>query len=497
VEEVERAVLALCALEPFPLFVSRVEAWAREVSTEVAWEVWRFAGLLAARELWIRAAAGQKLSALTEPASLLARAVQQTKSLPELSALALQALRVVTAHLPREGVSHAEEAEVWCSLAQTVALQPEVRPWVVRAVSELRFSGAALPRALRLYEALLAQAPDAALWARALLAWDEDNPESFRAPEWLREGLRQVVEQQSSALLAWFRVAEPSERIDLIEGMAFTCDPGPVESWLDASWEDAGEELRPVLSDALTILLDRTRDKSARRQMEQILRGTKNPAEAVRLLMQEGDILEKAETLIKLSPEGLRLWRRFGPRAFTYRPDLLREALRQASSELEAWDVASRYLAAHPGDVAHIETMQALHGGRWKKLANRALEHWLERRSKNVQALAEAAVACEKASTPCEYLHPVLEAFLLELAAQPSTPPTAAVRQAQVVARVHGLRVRKRRAPRKKKQGTQAPKERAPRAKRKARAKAPSGEETRREAEPQGAASPAETKERS
>ncbi|WP_224244907.1 DUF6109 family natural product biosynthesis protein [Hyalangium gracile] len=484
-EEVEEALLALYALEPFPRFASRVEAWGKELPAEVARATWRQAGLLAARELWLRAEHGQGSASLLEPAVLLARAAREAGDARELSEPVLQALRVVTSRLPPEGISSAQEAEAWCALAQAAALQPEARLWVVGAVSELRFSGAGLPRALRLYQALLALAPDAALWARAVQAWDAYDSEARSAPEWLQTGLRQLIETGVPAVLAWLRRAHPSERTELVECVAFTHAPELVESWVDASWELAGEELRPVLSDAISILLERSRDKGARQKLERMLQGARSLDDAARMLMDTDAPIERLEALMGLSAEGLRIWRRFGSRVLTYRAEFLREAVRQASSDSEAWEAISRYLDAHGGDPAYLETLQLLDVGERKELARRVMARWLERRANDVQALAEAVVAAGRTGAPCEYLHPLLAAFLASHLVQPSSAPTPSVKRALELARKHGVRLPKRRAARKKKPSTKAATERTPRAKAKARKKRSPGQGIAREQEPQ------------
>jgi hypothetical protein len=457
VEAVEGAVLALCALEPFPVFASRVQAWAREAPEAVGRAVWELAAQLAARELWLRGGAAKGLATLGEPAVLLARAMSELKDSPAVAALVLQALRVVTARLPKEGPSRAEEAEPWCALAQAAALQPDTRHWVVQAVSEVSFSEAALPRALRLYEALLSLELDAALWARALLRWDEHSPEASVAPGWLQEGLSRLLQAQLPALLAWLRAAERFERTALAECVASTFKRELVESWVDACWEGADEELRYVLSSAVIILLDRTRDKSVKRQLERMLRGVHSVDDAEHLLLRMEGALEQAEALLKLSPEGLRIWRRFAPRMLTYQVEFLNEAVAQASSDAEAWEAAERYLAAHGGDSAYLDVLQAMDGTQREKLSQRILTRWLEQRSNDVQALAEAAVACERRGVPCKRLHPVLEAFLLALVAQPPSEPSPAVQQAQQLARMHDIRLRKPRASRKKKEPSETP----------------------------------------
>ncbi|HYI03200.1 DUF6109 family natural product biosynthesis protein, partial [Hyalangium sp.] len=451
-EEVEGALLALCALEPFPVFASRVEAWAREATAEVARGVWELAGQLAARELWLRAAADKGLAVLSEPASLLARAAREAGASQALSALALEALRVVSARLPQTGISRAEEAEAWCALAQAAALQEDARPWVVQAVSEVRFSEAALPRALRLYEALLASVWDAALWARAFLAWDAHHPEARIAPMWLQEGLRRLIASGTPAFLAWMRTAAPTERTALVESVASTSAPDLVESWMDACWEGAEEELRHVLSEAILVLLDRTRDKNAKQKMERMLRGAQSQEDAAQILLEAEGVLEEVDALMVLPPEGLRIWRRFGSRVLTYRVEFLLVALRHASSDSEAWEIALRYLDAHEGDSAYIETLQTMDGAGREELSRRVLARWMERRANDVEALAEAAVACGRVGAPCKYIHPVLEAFLLAQAGQPPPAvPSAAVKQAQVLARDHHLRLRKRKPSGKKK----------------------------------------------
>jgi len=460
--EVEQAVLALCAIEPFPVFAHRIGAWAREVPAEVARAVWELAGQLAARELWLRAAEDEGLTALSEPASFLARAAREAEASESLPGLVVQALRVLTARLPQTGLSRVEEAEAWCSLAQAAALQPDARPWVIQAVSELRFSEQSLPRALRLYEALLHLSVDAALWARAFLAWDEHHPDAHLAPRWLQEALRQLVTTQAPALLAWLQKAEASENIALMEAVAFTCTPELVESWVDACWEGADEPLRRLLSGAIVILLDRTRDKKAKRRMERKVLSARSLEEAARILLADEGL---EEDWGELPAEGLRIWRRFAPRMLTYDAEFLSEAVRQASSLTEAREAVERYLEANRGDTAYLEALQAAERVGQEELSQQVLARWMDQCSGDAQALAEAAVASERVGIPCKYLHPILKAFLQALAAQPSSAPSAAVKQAQALARGHGVHVRKRKASRKK--AATAPTERVSHLKRK------------------------------
>jgi uncharacterized protein DUF6109 len=478
-EEVEGALLALCALEPFPVFASRAEAWARAAPAEVARAIWELAGQLAARELWLRAAEGKGHTALSEPASLLARAVREGGAPEALSAPTFQALRVVAAGLGRTVVSRIEDAEPLCALAQAAALQPSARPWVVQAVSGLRFEGAARPRALGLYQELLARSANAPLWARAFLAWCEQNPEAPNAPGWLQEGLGRLVATEASSLLSWLGGAVPSERRELIECVASACAPDLVESWVDVCWEGASEELRRELSEAIRILLDRSRLKQEGRQLGRLLRGARNMEDAERMLMEVEGAMEQVYSSMKLTGDGLRIWRRFAPRVLTYQVEFLEEAVRHASSDAEAWDAAVRYLEAHPGNPGHIEAIRTMDVLGREALARRILDRWLERRAAHVLALAEAAVAAGGMNTPCKYLHPVLEAFMRALAEQLPAPQAPVVEQARALAHEHGYQLRKRRASRKKAAST--PARRASRSKKKPAAEgaAPSKESGR------------------
>jgi hypothetical protein len=494
-EEVEGALLALYALEPFPVFASRAEAWARVASAEVARAVWELAGQLAVREFWLRAAEGKGRAALSEPASLLARAVRAGGAPEALSAPTLQALRVVAAGLAQTVISRIEDAEPLCTLAQAAALQPSAQPWVVQAVSGLRFEGAALPRALGLYQELLARSANALLWARAFLAWGEQNPEALNAPGWLQEGLGRLVATDASSLLSWLGGATLSERMKLIECVASTAATDLVESWVDVCWEGADEELRRELSEAVYILLDRSRMKQGGRQLERLLRGVQSQEDVARILMEMEGAIEQVYSAMKLTGEGLRIWRRFAPRVLTYQVEFLQEAVRHASSDDEAWDAAVRYLEAHPGDTGHLEALRTMEVYGREALAGRVLERWLERRAGNVLALAEAVVAAERMGTPCKYLHPVLEAFMRALSEQLPAPQSPAVEQAQALAHKHGYQLRKRRSSRKQKAaGTTA--RRAPRSKKKPAAEgaAPPKESER---SPPKAGSPAEGEESS
>jgi hypothetical protein len=162
-----------------------------------------------------------------------------------------------------------------------------------------------------------------------------------------------------------------------------------------------------------------------------------------------------------LSGEGLRIWRRFGSRMLTYDADLLREAVEQATSSAEAWEVAERYLKANSGDAAYVDALNALELGGRKELTERVLGQWLERCAGSPQALAEAGLAGSAMGLPCRYLHPVLAAFLEALAGQtPVAPISPAVMEACELARVHEVKRPRRKASRKKAAGA-APKRRA------------------------------------
>jgi hypothetical protein len=251
-------------------------------------------------------------------------------------------------------------------------------------------------------------------------------------------------------LLAWLQKASDSESIELIEAVAFTCAPEWVEAWVEACWEDADEPLRRVLSGAIVILLENAREKKARRRMEHMIRGARSLEEAARILLGDEGLEGAAEDWGELSAEGLRIWRRFAPRMLTYDAAFLNEAVRQASSQAEAWEAVERYLKAHGGDAGHIEALLAADRGGRKELAQRVMARWMEQRAGDVQALAQAAVASEGMGLPCEYLHPLLESFLLAMAALPPSAPSPAVVQAQAMARRHEVRPRKRKASRKK-----------------------------------------------
>jgi hypothetical protein len=484
--EVEGALLALRALEPFPVFASRAEAWARAAPAEVARAVWELAGLLAARELWIRAAEGKERAALSEPALLLARAVREGGAPQALSAPTLQALRVVAAGLAQAVVSRADEAEPLCALAQAAALQPAVEPWVLQAVSGIRFAGEALPRALGLYQAILARVVDAPLWARALLSWCAHNPQASSAPGWLQEGLGRLLATQASPLLSWLRGAAPSERKELTGCVASTCAPSLVESWVEACWQGADEELRHVLSEAILILLDRSRERQGERQLEreleQRLRGAQSVKDVERLFEEVERLLEEpVPPKAKLTADGLRTWRRFAPRVLPYRVEFLKEAVRHASSDTEAWEAAVRYLEAHPGNTGHMEALRALDLFGREALARRVLERLLERCAANVLALAEAAVAAGRVGISCKYLHPLLESFMLAMAEQPPSAQAEAVQQARALAGKHGFQLSKRKAARgKRASGT--PARRAPRSKK----KKPAAEDVAPPKEPEG-----------
>jgi hypothetical protein len=289
------------------------------------------------------------------------------------------------------------------------------------------------------------------LWARAFLAWNEHEPEAHGAPAWIQEGLRRLIATQAPALVAWLNGAMRSEREELVEAVASTCPPELVESWVEACWEGAHEELRSELSEAVIILLDRSRLKKVGPKLEQVLRGARNEEEILEVLTEVEGVLEQAQAVMKLSAEGLRIWHRFASRVLTYRVEFLEVGVREAPSDSEAWEAAARYLEAHPGDAGYVEALRTMELSDRKELAARVLAQWLGRRANDVQALAEAVVAAERMGTPCKYLHSVMEAFLRALAEHKPSSPSEVVRQAQALVRAHQVRLRKPRAPRKKK----------------------------------------------
>jgi hypothetical protein len=282
----------------------------------------------------------------------------------------------------------------------------------------------------------------------------------------------------------------------LIDCVASTGAPELVASWVDVCWEGADEELRRELSDAIGILLDRSRMKQGGRQLERLLRDVRSQEDAERMLMGMEGAMEQLYSAMKLTGDGLRIWHRFAPRVLTYRVEFLEEAVRHASSDDEAWDAAVRYLEAHPGDTGHLEALRMMEVFGREALARRILERWLERRAANVLALAEAVVAADRMSTPCKYLHPVLEAFMGALSEQLPAPHATAVEQAQALAHKHGYRLRKRRSSSRKQKVASTTARRPPRSKKKPASEgAAPPEESERS--PPRAVSPEEGEERS
>ena len=67
--------------------------------------------------------------------------------------------------------------------------------------------------------------------------------------------------------------------------------------------------------------------------MERLLRGVRNMEDAERMLMGMEGAMEQVYSSMKLTGDGLRIWRRFASRVLTYQVEFLEVAVRQGMAQ--------------------------------------------------------------------------------------------------------------------------------------------------------------------
>ncbi|MHB8874234.1 MAG: DUF6109 family natural product biosynthesis protein, partial [Myxococcaceae bacterium] len=256
VAAVEQAVLACCALEPWPVFAETARGWVERSSPEVGLAVRVLAGRLAVREQLRRTAAcGRGPSA---PAVLLAALAKPPEALAALATEVLVSFRLLASAGRGRPFESEEEARPFCALAEVAFGLPAQRLLVTEAVVGRLFGAGAARAGLRLLERILAASNQPALALKALRLWSLARSEGPAAPAWLAQAWRRLAGGEPGALTALLARQEPKEARETLQLASDSLPLDLGEAVIDALWAGATPELRHQLAEMVRALVARS-----------------------------------------------------------------------------------------------------------------------------------------------------------------------------------------------------------------------------------------------
>ncbi len=380
-EELEPRLLAAFELCPFEHFARQAAQWLGAAPQERRAALWGLVAELAALRLLERSRQGGELQ---EPAELFGRALAAAPT-PALEDRALSLFHLVSSTEPGSAGPLAW-METYATLAFAAARAPRHQGLICAAVARREAKGSARRPLLLLCERLLLLSPSPALLATAWLLWDELDPESPSAPAALQSALRQAL--PGEALRAWCRHEEWSRVQQFLETLTQGADLRLAIEAIDALWQDAGDELKHVLSRCIEDLF-------------------------ARVCLESGQRLDEPNgaALRRLASAARPLWERLGSRGLPYRSALLEIGLLLEEDWPKRRALVARHLGPSPSHDRRARTLVALGGKEERPLERWAVEEWISSCNEDPAALAEAALAAERTHLPCPVLHPLLLAF--------------------------------------------------------------------------------------
>ncbi len=342
VDAVSDAIHLLFAAWPLRQAGDILLVWQAKVTPEVATSVRRLAASLATRELLLRASEGDRIG---EAAQLLARVVQGASNPADSANEILLAARFLVCKVAAESASR-DEREALLGLVAALARIPTFAPVAETIVADFAKVPALASLALLLCQQALASASELPagqffpLWARALAlhsfrptAHDEER-ERRPAPAWLLSVSRQAC-QRGDELAAYLKGLEGWARARLVDALVWCLPHTLIVDLIDVAWKDAADEVRRDLALPLDQLILDAEDASLERLMANPYSADRGYLERAAMAAQVAD-----PGLPYIAADGLKVWRRLGPRALPFNVRLLPFAIFDSKEPARHFDLA-------------------------------------------------------------------------------------------------------------------------------------------------------------
>lgn len=446
--EVEAVALRLRALESWPRFAAAISKWWAAAAPEVADQLRRVAGELAARELLLRLQA--QASDLAEPATLLCAAAREGKAHPALARAALDAFCAVASALPEGPLTQGALVRPFCELAVAAARDPGQRPLVREAVLRAKFGPEARSLGLRLVEQLaeLECAPPVVLKGLRLFGLDAD--EGSRLPAWLENAVGRLLEAQGPAVAAALESACPEDRRLALVGLA-RAPSRLLERLFEQTWDRAPADVRRDLCALVATFLE------GLRLDEVVRRADLGSADEEMVDALVGLMMETAAGERRVPTAGRGLWAKVEARVAALDPELLALALANAGTAEAARGLARAYLEKNPDLSGRLEAMGAAVEGEKSWLADELVDQLRRELDGDGARLAAALIGAARIAAPRDVLLD-LAADLRRAVRQRPPPPSSELEAAlDLAARLGKATRRPAKRPKKKRAAPRRP----------------------------------------
>jgi len=412
------AVHLLFATQPLGQASDLLLAWQARATPEIAASIRRLAASLATRELLLRASTGDRIG---EAALLLARLVQGAPDSTDSASEILLATRFLIGKVGA-GAANRDEREALPGLLAALARIPTFMPVAEAIAADLAKIPALAPLALLLCEQALAGAPELSadqffpLWARALAlhsprpkAGDEER-EQRPAPAWLQSVSRRAS-ARGAELAAYLKGLEGWARARLVRALAWGLPYTITVDLIDAAWKDATDEVRRELAEPLDDLILDAEDATLERLMA-------NPYSADRAHVERAVAAAQAADpgLPFFAADGLKVWRRLGPRALPFNVRLLPFAIFDSNDPRRHFDLASACVGQRTDIDAWLEIVDELREcdtAAVLPLLGEIERHILQRFASDRPALVRALLWGNRTEAPVRFMRELARAYEL------------------------------------------------------------------------------------
>jgi len=391
-------------------------AWKAGATLDVATSMRRLAASLATRELLLRASAGD---AIGEAARLLARLVQSAPDPADSVNEILLATRFLVGKVATGSASR-DEREALPGLMAALGRIPTFTPVAEAIAADFAKIPALAPLALLLCEQALAGPPESPagqffpLWSRALAlhspcpkARDEER-ERWPAPAWL-QSVSQRACARGDELAAYLKGLEGWARARLVDALVWGLPYTITVDLIDAAWKDATDEVRRDLVEALDDLILDAEDASIERAMA-------NPYSADRAHVERAVAAAQAADpgLPFFAADGLKVWRRLGPRALPFNVRLLPFAIFDSKDPRRHFDLACACVGQRTDIAAWLEIVDELREcdtAAVLPLLHEIELHILQRYGSDRPALARALLWGDRTEAPLRFMRDLACAY--------------------------------------------------------------------------------------
>lgn len=415
-DAVFEAVHLLFATQPLRQASDILLAWHARATPDVATSMRRLAASLATRELLLRASEGDRIG---EAAQLLARLVRSAPDPADSANEILLAARFLVGKMGAGSASR-DEREALPSLMAALTRIPTFTPAAEAIAGDFAKIPALAPLALLLCEQALAGPPELAagqffpLWARALAlhsprpkARDEER-ERRPAPAWL-QSVSQRACARGDELAAYLKGLEGGARARLVDTLVWGLPYAIAVDLIDAAWKDASDEVRRALVGPLDDLILDAEDACLERVMA-------NPYSLDYAYVERTAAAAQAADpgLPFFAADGLKVWRRLGPRALPFNVRLLPFAIFDSKDPRRHFDLACACVGQRTDIAAWLEIVDELREcdtAAVLPLLHEIEIHILQRYGSDRPALVRALIWGNRREAPLRFMGDLARAY--------------------------------------------------------------------------------------